>query len=440
MLSFFRDGFKNVVANLGTPRDKASAGTWVAPTLSGQDAITIYRASALARKLVNIPANDACREWRSWQGPAKMISLIEAEEARHGVKKKVRSALRAARLLGGAAIYIGADTANQEEPLNLNRIGLGGLNYISLVRRSLLTAEPFVTDISSPYFGIPEFWRINGAVDQRIHASRLLIFKGAEIPDDGYSSTGNFGWADSILASCIDPLRNHESGAANAASLIHEAKVDVLRISGMADGLASVPGYEEALLQRIQLTGLLKGTNGMIVADALDDYSSKSASFGGLPDLMDRFALHLSAAADIPMTRLFGQSPAGLSSTGESDLRNYYDEVRSRQTMDIEPILATLDEALIRSALGSRPEEVYFNWNPLWQVSSSEIAQIGKTIAETFSSLNSMDIGIPEEALAAGVVNALTEAGAAPGLESEIKKYTFGPDAEEDDEDWKEVL
>ena len=32
-------------------------------------------------------------------------------------------------------------------------------------------------------------------------------------------------------------------------------------------------------------------------------------------------------AADIPVTRLLGQSPAGLSATGESDTRNYYDMI-----------------------------------------------------------------------------------------------------------------
>ena len=42
-------------------------------------------------------------------------------------------------------------------------------------------------------------------------------------------------------------------------------------------------------------------------------------------------------AADIPVTRLLGQSPAGLSATGDSDTRNYYDMIAARQELDLRP-------------------------------------------------------------------------------------------------------
>jgi len=36
-----------------------------------------------------------------------------------------------------------------------------------------------------------------------------------------------------------------------------------------------------------------------------------------------------SGAADIPMTRLLGQSPAGMNATGDGDMRNYYDRIEA---------------------------------------------------------------------------------------------------------------
>ena len=83
--------------------------------------------------------------------------------------------------------------------------------------------------------------------------------------------------------------------------------------------------------------------------------------------MLDRFLQSVSGAADIPGTRLLGQSPAGMNATGESDLRNYYDRLQA---------MFRMDEALIRSALGSRPADVYYDWAPLWGMSEKEKADV----------------------------------------------------------------
>ncbi len=54
-------------------------------------------------------------------------------------------------------------------------------------------------------------------------------------------------------------------------------------------------------------------------------------------------------AADIPVTRLLGQSPAGLSATGDSDTRNYYDMIAARQELDLRPQLERLDRLIAHS-------------------------------------------------------------------------------------------
>jgi hypothetical protein len=46
-----------------------------------------------------------------------------------------------------------------------------------------------------------------------------------------------------------------------------------------------------------------------------------------------------------------------MNATGESDTRNYYDRIKSDQKVYQEPAMNTLDEVLIRSAIGSKPEK-----------------------------------------------------------------------------------
>ena len=66
-------------------------------------------------------------------------------------------------------------------------------------------------------------------------------------------------------------------------------------------------------------------------------------------------------------TRLLGQSPAGLSATGDSDTRNYYDMIAARQELDLRPQLERLDKLILRSA-GVDPAALTFEFRPLWQM------------------------------------------------------------------------
>jgi len=159
-----------------------------------------------------------------------------------------------------------------------------------------------------------------------------------------------------------------------------------------------------------------------LLMDIADKYEQKSASFTTLPDLMDRFMQMVSAAASIPMTLLFGMSPGGLNASGDSDTRGYYDRVKVLQTLKLTPATAILDECLLRSALGSRPPEIFYNWRPLWQPTIKERAETGKIIADTFKVVYDMDV-VPEEAIAKSLVNSLTESGLAPGLEINVAEY-----------------
>lgn len=91
------------------------------------------------------------------------------------------------------------------------------------------------------------------------------------------------------------------------------------------------------------------------------------------------------------------------------------------------PAMHRMDEAIIRSALGSRPPEVHYIWSSLWQISDKERADIGKTNAETIKALN--DTGLfPSEALAMAGANMLVENSVMPGLEQAIDDAGGLPD------------
>lgn len=422
------DGLTNVVANLGTSRDKAYSSAYTVPMLSDMDVLNAYRGAWLPRKIVEIPALDSCRQWRDWEGQPEQVDAIEAEEERLGVKGKVLQARIAARLFGGAALLIGTGEANPALPLNPETVKRGGIKYLTLIYKRQLSALNIETDPASPYFNQPSLWLLSGGVNSAlIHPSRLVLFIGASTPDPGLSASAP-GWGDPVLYSVFDAIRSADATAANIASLVFEAKVDTVGIPDLMNKLGD-PGYETTLLKRWALAETGKGINGTLMHDAEEQLGQKTASFASLPDVLDRFMQIVSGAADIPMTRLFGQSPAGMSATGESDLRNYYDRIKAAQSLEMEPALAVLDECLIRSALGSRPPEVDYDWCSLWQTSEKERADIGKVKADTIKTLRDTGI-IPAEPLSEAAIEMLDQDGVLPGLQAAVEEY-FGEHPEE---------
>lgn len=429
-MRWLTDKLSNLIAGLGTSRDKAAASTYADRALTDYDLTVAYRNSWLPRKIVDIPALDACRKWRQWNATPEQITAIEAEEQRLGLRLKVREALTKARLYGGCGIIIGDGSKNAMDELRPERIGRGGLKWIAVVPRQYLTSTDLDRDPESPWFMKPKSYQLStGERMVEIHPSRVVAFIGADYPDQ--ITNPHKGWGDSILQAAYSACINSDSTLANVASLVFEAKVDVIKVPRLTESVVDA-SWRSAMLERMTLAATGKGINGCLLLDSEEEYEQKNASFGGLDAIIDRFTQVVSGAADIPITRLMGQSPAGLNSTGESDLRNYYDMIQSLQELEIQAELAALDECLIRSALGSRPPEVHYNWRSLWQTTEGERANVGKTIAETGKILTEARL-VPPDALAKTIQNALIEAGVAPGLEQALEEFPESEDPTNDD-------
>ena len=429
------DGLANALSGLNTERDKAAHSYYAEPTIDAMELVNAYRGSWMARKIVDIPALDSCRNWRAWQASQDQIELIEAEEKRLNVRGKVLEARKKARLFGGAAVY--ADFGDDaSKPLDVSRVAKGGIRFLTVFTPRQLVPGEIETDPMSEFFGMPrDFTIAGGATGQAtIHPSRLTTFYGNDLPDRDITSSA-FGWGDSVLIAVMSAVKQAESASANINSLIYEANVDVVSIEGLAE-ILKLPGGEDKVRDLLKMNLDAKSNLRALVLDAKNTYQRKAVSFASLPDLMDRFDQHAAGAADIPMTRFMGMSPGGLSSTGESDLRNYYDRVSAGQTLEMGPAMMRLDEALIRSGTGARDPGIHYDWNPLWQLSETDKATIFKTKADAARTIagtgGTSEPLMPIEALSDALVNELIEDGSLAGLEGAMEEY--GKLSEQDDE------
>jgi len=392
------DGLENVVAGLGTDRDKRSYSVWADPRiLTRQELENMYRGSWLAKKIVNAVADDMTREWLhvTFDGE-ELGTTIEEAEKRFALKRKTNEALKWSRLYGGAVIIIGTRDRNLAKPLDVKNVRKGDLRYLHVVDRWRLSpAGSLNRDLESPNFGMPDSYVLAESTVQ-VHHTRVLRFNGEKLPY--FAWLRNAMWDDSVLQHVMDSLMNCDTTTQAIATMMFESNVDVVKSEGLADVLAQKDG-EAKLTKRFQVAALLKSFNRMLLLDGTESYEKKQNSFANLDKVIQQFMIDVSGAADIPMTRLFGTSATGMNATGDNDVRNYYDMVSAKQESELRPQLEYLYEVLVRSELGHMPEDFRFDFNPLWQLSETEQATVEKTRAERDQVY--LNAGVVTEALVA---------------------------------------
>ena len=440
------DSLRSLTAGLGDPsRDKSASVEYAQRIYSDEELSNAYRESWTARKIVDIPALDSLRKWRDWQADEKDIALLEKAEARLGIQNKMVQCKKWARLWGGAGIYIGTADSDPSLPLEPERMGKNGLKYLTVFsRRDLICGElekdPFIEN-----YGRPSYYEIAVAGDTlgslgssgvpRIHPSRIILQIGSEHPDPWRNTGMSYGWGDSVLQATFDAMKNADSSAANVASLLFEANVDVFGVPDFMSNLSD-PAYEKRIIDRFTLANVSKSINRSLIHDSEETYERKQVSFASLAELVQQFLMIVSGAADIPVTRFLSQSPGGLNATGEGDMANYHDKIQSIQTLEIGPAMHIFDECLIRSTFGSRPEDITYLWSPLEQMSEKEIAEIGNLTATTVSSLVQSGVFTGNEMREAAITQ-LSETGVFPNISSiatqKLDDFGFGENGKEEE-------
>ena len=155
-------------------------------------------------------------------------------------------------------------------------------------------------------------------------------------------------WSDSVLQALYDAIHAVALTTTGATSLMHEAKVDIVTVPNLSEHLSSAETTQQ-LSARFAYAAAMKSINNLLLLGDGETWSRQSVDFGGLPEMVRTFLQVAAGAAEIPVTRLLGQSPAGLSATGDSDTRNYYDMIAARQELDLRPQLERLDRLIAHS-------------------------------------------------------------------------------------------
>jgi hypothetical protein len=112
--------------------------------------------------------------------------------------------------------------------------------------------------------------------------------------------------------------------------------------------------------------------------------------------MMDRFESRMAAAADMPVTVLFGRSPGGLNATGEGDLQNWHENISDYRDTQLIPALEQLTRCLLGEA-GQPNAHFQIEGRAIREESAREDAETRKIHAETAKILIENNVLFSEE-------------------------------------------
>lgn len=447
------DGFKNVLTGIGDfMRDKTFGGNPNGPDfevqlMSGTEIENRWRGSDLGGRIVEtipeemtragweIQVQPSAEDGRKGKEPTFSIQSDEdgqslAEELDQQLQdikapQAFKEALNYERAFGGAGILVGADDGESDmlKPLDVRRVKR--IRYLNAFRGGWdgeLIAWTFYADPRSPRFGEPETYMLRNlgvpifgtwspgnskalsasaaSLVSFVHESRLIIFPGQAVSH--LRRVQMRGWGDSIFTRINKVLGDYDQSWGGIANLLTDWSQGVMNIDGLSDMMASTDSSDQsAMVRRAMMIQMSRSICRVMMLDKDESFKRETTPITGVPELLQQFALRLAAAAEMPVSLLMGQAPAGLSATGASDIRFFYDKISSRQRDRLVPQLRRLLKLIMRSKespTGSiEPAKWGISMKSLWQPTDLEMADLRFKQAQTDQIYYNMQAITPEE-------------------------------------------
>ena len=347
---------------------------------------SLYRNDWIARRVIDTIPEDMLKNWFDFQSQLTpdQINQFEAAVRKTHLKKHLLEGLRWGRLFGGAAgiIVIEGQEDMLDQPLDMDMIMPGQYKGLIIADRwnGVYPDSGLVQELDDPDFGTPEYYTFSMsdtelATGVRVHHSRVIRFLGRDLPY--VERMAENYWGMSELEHVYTELNKRNTSSENIAQLIFQANIRNYKMADLGQMLsATQPEIQKRLYQVLTMQNFLMSNMGMNIMDKDDALETHQYTFAGLNDIYESFMLDIAGAAEIPVTRLFGRSPAGLNSTGESDLTNYYDKIRQSQESMLRPVLEKLLPIMCVSVWGLVPEDLDFDFNPVRDTSEEERANL----------------------------------------------------------------
>lgn len=349
------------------------------------------------RKMVGTIAEEMTRKWIKLKtvgddDKAERVKQLYAAMEKFKVKDRFREAAEHDGYFGGGQIYIDVQSAKGvsawTDPVELQsklflsdkKIKKGSLKGFTVIEPVWTYPVVYNTDNPmSPDFYKPTEWFV---MAKTVNASRMLDFVSREVPD---LLKAAYNFRGLSLTQIAEPYVNNWLRTRDSVSdLIHSFTIPVLSTNM---GTILQNGGAESLIFRLQLLNQCRDNRGAFAVDNNPQQPEKaefiSAPLGGLDALQAQAQEQMAAVSSIPLVKLLGISPAGLNASSDGEIRVFYDYIHALQQSIFKDNLKRVLDIIQLSEFGDIDPDIYFEFEPLYEMTEKEKAEIRKIDADT---------------------------------------------------------
>lgn len=373
----------------GVPMSETLFAWYGSQTFIGYQACAILAQHWLIEKVCDMPGKDAVRKGFAVRLKGKdddaeeLVALSEANK-RFDIVNQMREFSQLGRTYGIRLAIFRVDSLDPqyyEKPFNPDGVRPGSYRGISQVDPYWCAPEldaAAAGDPASAHFFEPTWWQING---KRYHRSHLAIFRTGILPDF-LKPTYLYGGIP-VPQQIMERVYGAERTANETPELVMTKRQDVWKTSVEE----AVTNQEEFVAHMANYMDL-RDNFGVKVIDSDDEMTRMDTTLTDLDKLtMGQYQL-VAAAGRVPVTKLIGTAPSGLSATGEYDEASYHEELESLQTVHLNPMLERHILLTLRSEIepqfklkaGSLVASI--EWAKLDAPTAKELAETNKAKAD----------------------------------------------------------
>ena len=373
-------------------------GQYPVTSFIGYGALQQIAQNGMIRACVQTVADDITREWIQITGSddaEKVEALQNLQEKKYKLRTIFHEAATLTGYMGGAFIYVDTGTEKPELPLRFTNESaeLEQGKTLRFVVIDPVNVSPGDYNASNPlrrdYMRPKYFW----VLGTKVHASRLLRLYDNPPPTLLQPAYNFLGIPQAQIL--WDYVMHWNQCRVYTADLVR--KVSLLVFQTSTDDIFNSPNGVQLFDIRMKALQRYRDNNAIFVCDKdAENVMNVQTTIAGCTDVVRQSLEMIAAINRTPAVKLLGISPSGFNATGESDIRNYYDYIRSKQELRREALTTCL-KAIELVEFGQIDPDLTFEFKELSKEDEASAAMTAQSRASTLATLAQLQAISAEE-------------------------------------------
>lgn len=344
--------------------------------------------------IAQVVADEMVRNWitvKSDEENNERIKEIEKALIKYDVKRIIHEAVKQDAIFGVGHIFIGIDDQNPELPLVMDKraIRKGARLKLKIIDPTWTYPAMYnATDPLSDNFYKPESWFVMG---KTVHQSRIIDIISRPVTD---MLKPSYNFAGLSLTQLMMPyVDDWTKMRTNVIKIVR-----TLRMRALKTDMGSLLQDKREFDKRMRLFVQTQDNYGLWAMSNSEEFVHHQTSLSDLSNLLSNYQEQLCIPARITNLKLLGNAPAGLNASGDSELETWHETVSGMQERDIRSAIKEIIKIIQLVIFGDIDDSIYFDFNPLDEVSNKDAAETTKIKVETIAVASDSQIISTEEA------------------------------------------